>query len=89
MLEGLPDDDELLVCDFGALVSDEIHRSRWLEQLDDSLPVALSHDLAAVTAGFASRFSAGTKAGQFSSQYAGSKLEKRRRSEWKRPSVGK
>jgi hypothetical protein len=63
LLEGLHGDDELLLCDFDALVHDEAYRSTWLGHLVEFLPQTLGHDRTSVSKAFAERFSPATKIG--------------------------
>ena len=57
LLEDLHDGDELLFCDFDALLRDEIYQSTWLGQLVQFLPEVLGHDLSSVAKAFTDRFS--------------------------------
>jgi len=57
LLEGLRDDDEVLLCDFDALLDDESYRSTWLGHLVSFLPQGLGLDHASASKAFAERFS--------------------------------
>lgn len=63
MLEGLSSDDEVLFCDFDALVNDLSYRNLWLERLEAFLPTSLRHDRTSLAAAFANRFLEPTKSG--------------------------
>ncbi len=70
MVEGLVASDELLICDFDALVEDVAYRSAWLERLVGFLPASLGHDLSHVSTAFLSRFATTTKVGSSSQSVA-------------------
>ena len=63
LLEGLRGDDDVLLCDFDALLDDETYRSTWLSQLVSFLPQGLGHDHLSVSKAFTERFSSATKSG--------------------------
>lgn len=70
MVEGLVASDELLICDFDALIDDAAYRSAWLERLVGFLPASLGHDLSNVSTAFLNRFSTTTKVGSSSQSVA-------------------
>jgi hypothetical protein len=70
LFDNVTDDDELLICDFDALLNRDDYRSRWLDLLTAFLPRELGQNRTTVDAAFSNRFSLSTKSGATSESVA-------------------